>query len=303
MKTQHKLHQITSPLWITIATQISQFTQQAFTPAELLTVGGGCINQTYLLRDHHQQFFIKLNRAESLAMFEAEAAGLEEILHSASLRAPRPLCSGSGHNHAWLVLEFIDLRQHGDAAALGNRLAVMHQHIGQHFGWYRDNTIGSTPQYNTGHHDWITFWRQQRLGYQLQLARTNGYTGLLQTLGEQLLSKLHHFFAGYMPTPSLLHGDLWSGNYAFTTDGQPIIFDPAVYYGDRETDLAMTELFGGFSSDFYAAYHAAWPLEAGYSTRKQLYNLYHILNHLNLFGVHYLSRAETMLKKLLAELG
>lgn len=105
-----------------------------------------------------------------------------------------------------------------------------------------------------------------------------------------------------VPIASLLHGDLWSGNYAFDDDGQPVVFDPAVYYGDRETDLAMTELFGGFSADFYAAYQSAWPLDSGYRVRKQLYNLYHILNHLNLFGGHYLHRAEATMEGLLAEI-
>lgn len=295
--------QITSPLWTAITAQISQFTQQTFIPKNIVSVGGGCINQAYSIHDEKQQFFIKLNKIEYLAMFEAEAAGLQEILDSSSLRVPRPFCSGKGCGHSWLVLEFIDLRSQGDAAALGVRLANMHQYTSKNFGWSQDNTIGLTRQKNTINNDWITFWRQQRLGYQLQLARKNGYTDSLQSLGEQLLSKFHHFFAEYTPLPSLLHGDLWGGNYAFDSNGCPVIFDPAVYYGDREADLAMTELFGGFSSRFYAAYHATWPTEAEYTTRKQLYNLYHILNHLNLFGPQYLNQAKTMLKKLLAELG
>lgn len=291
------------PVWAAIAAQVSQFTGQTFTPEKLVPVGGGCINQTFCLRHQDQQFFIKLNKAGYQAMFEAEAAGLEEILCCAGLHAPRPLCCGSGYGHAWLVLEFIDLRHHGDAIALGTGLAGMHRHTAEKFGWVRDNTIGSTLQKNTADDSWIAFWRQQRLGYQLNLAQKNGYTGLLQSLGEQLLSGCQHFFVGHTPLPSLLHGDLWGGNYAFSVEGQPVVFDPAVYYGDREADLAMTELFGGFSPDFYAAYRSAWPFEAGYAARKHLYNLYHILNHLNLFGSQYLSQAETIMKKLLSELG
>lgn len=290
------------PLWTAIAAQISQLTRKTFIPENLSPVGGGCINRVFCIRHQDQQFFIKLNKTEHLAMFEVEAAGLEEIIRSASLRVPRPLCSGSGHGHAWLVLEFIDLQSRGDATALGNGLADMHRCTAEKFGWSRDNTIGSTPQQNTAESDWIAFWRQQRLGYQLNLAQRKGYTGLLQSLGEQLLSECQHFFTGYTPVPSLLHGDLWGGNYAFDAAGQPIIFDPAVYYGDREADLAMTELFGGFSADFYAAYQDAWPLQTGYASRKQLYNLYHILNHLNLFGAQYLRQAEIMIKKLLSEL-
>ncbi len=122
----------------------------------------------------------------------------------------------------------------------------------------------------------------------------------LQRLGEKLMDTLPAFFAGYTPQPSLLHGDLWSGNHAFLADGTPVIFDPAAYYGDRECDLAMTELFGGYSAEFYAAYRAAYPLDAGYATRRDLYNLYHILNHANLFGGGYTRQAEQMMQRLLA---
>lgn len=295
--------QTASPLWTIIAAQISQFTRQPFILESLTPIEGGCINQTFCVRDHAQQYCVKLNKASGLAMFEAEAAGLEAILDSASLRAPRPLCFGSNPDHAWLVLEFMDLHNRGDAAALGIGLANMHRHTAEAFGWMRDNTIGSTPQKNTTTSNWIAFWRQHRLGYQLSLAHKNGYAGSLQALGERLLSEFHRLFTDTLPLPSLLHGDLWGGNYAFGPDGQPVIFDPAVYYGDREADLAMTELFDGFSPDFYAAYRDTWPVDAGYITRKQLYNLYHILNHLNLFGSQYLGQAETIMKKLLSELG
>jgi fructosamine-3-kinase len=164
-----------------------------------------------------------------------------------------------------------------------------------------DNTIGSTPQKNTPRQDWVAFWREQRLGYQLQLAARQGHGGALQRQGEQLLEYLPDFFTDHRPQASLLHGDLWSGNYSIDSQGQPVIFDPAVYFGDREADLAMTELFGGFGAEFYAAYNSSWPLEPGYAVRKTLYNLYHILNHLNLFGGGYLSQAQRMIQHLLAE--
>jgi len=134
----------------------------------------------------------------------------------------------------------------------------------------------------------------------LNLAARNGYGGSLQRLGENLMDALPAFFTGYSPLPSLLHGDLWSGNHAYLQDGTPTIFDPAIYYGDRECDLAMTELFGGYPADFYAAYRAAYPLHAGSTVRKELYNLYHILNHANLFGGGYASQAERMMQRLLA---
>jgi fructosamine-3-kinase len=178
----------------------------------------------------------------------------------------------------------------------------MHRTARDHFGWDRDNTIGSTPQHNAPCGEWVTFWREHRLGFQLDLAARQGYGGRLQKLGERLLADLTGLI-DHDPRPSLLHGDLWGGNIGYDREGNPVIFDPAVYYGDREADLAMTELFGGFGSGFYAAYEEAWPLDPGYSVRKTLYNLYHILNHLNLFGSGYLGQAQTMTERLLAELG
>jgi fructosamine-3-kinase len=236
-------------------------------------------------------------------MFEAEAAGLHEIQRSRTLRVPLPVCLGRNESKAWLVLEYLEMGNVScsGAAAMGEGLAAMHRISSEKFGWLRDNTIGATPQINSYSSNWIQFWREQRLGYQLQLARVNGYTGKLQTQGEQLLARLDFFFPGPKPVASLLHGDLWSGNYSFDRAGQPVLFDPAVYYGDRESDIAMTELFGGFSASFYAAYREVYPLDPGYSTRKTLYNLYHILNHLNLFGGGYLRQAEKMTSGLLAE--
>ncbi len=189
----------------------------------------------------------------------------------------------------------------GGAEAFGAGLAAMHRCTSEKFGWKRDNTIGATPQINKYTSGWVQFWREHRLGYQLQLARVNGHTGKLQVLGEKLMAKLDSFFPGPDPAASLLHGDLWSGNYSFDSAGQPVLFDPAVYYGDRETDIAMTELFGGFPAVFYAAYRESYPLDPGYDIRKTLYNLYHILNHLNLFGGGYRHQAEQMMGRLLAE--
>jgi fructosamine-3-kinase len=158
----------------------------------------------------------------------------------------------------------------------------------------------STPQLNAPGGDWVAFWRGRRLGYQLNLAAAKGH-GRLAAGGARLMEKLPAFFVGHTPAPSLLHGDLWSGNAAMTAGGEPVVFDPAVYYGDREADLAMTELFGGFPPPFYEAYRAEFPLDPGYGTRKHLYNLYHVLNHLNLFGGGYGAQAAGMIERLLAE--
>ncbi len=269
------------------------------------SAGGGCINSAMVLADDARRYFVKTNHASLVAMFEAEAAGLDEIRNTGTVRAPAPVCWGANDESAYLVLEYIELSAGGGAVSrrLGEQLAAMHRATRASFGWDRDNTIGSTPQINTPSDDWILFWREKRLGAQLELAARNGYHGRLQQQGERLMVKFAGLFASHQPLPSLLHGDLWSGNYAADSEARPVIYDPAPYYGDREADLAMTELFGGFGRDFYGAYRQAWPLEDGYRTRKALYNVYHILNHLNLFGGGYLGQAESMIDRLLAELG
>ncbi len=235
-------------------------------------------------------------------MFAAEAAGLREILDSGSVTAPRPICHGSLEGRAFLVLEYVPFGPGNAPDLLGRQLAQMHRHSWGSYGWWRDNTIGSTPQINTPCSDWVEFWRERRLGYQLRLAGEGGYRGNLQRNGERLLELFPALFSGYTPAISLLHGDLWSGNAGVAAAGHTVIFDPAVYYGDREADIAMTELFGGFPARFYSAYVEQWPLDDGYLVRRDLYNLYHVLNHLNLFGGGYLRQAEQMLERLLGEL-
>ena len=281
---------------------ISAATGAPFAAAALTPVGGGNINETFAVGDGTRRYFVKANRSERLAMLEAEADALHALNATRSVRVPQPLCSGTAAGQAFLVLEYLDLRGRGDAARLGTQLAQLHRVPQSRFGWAHDNWIGSTPQPNGWQHDWIAFWRERRLGFQLQLAAQNGYGGALQRDGEALLAGLEAFFDGYVPAPSLLHGDLWGGNHGFLADGSPVIFDPAAYVGDRECDLAMSELFGGFAADFYAAYRAAWPLEAGYAVRKSLYNLYHVLNHANLFGGGYAAQAARMTAQLLAEI-
>ena len=288
--------------WAEIAEQIGQATGRDFRLARRDSAGGGCINEAYTLHGADgARYFVKLNDAGKAAMFEAEADGLEEILASRSLRAPRPICLGTAAGQAYLVLEYLELTSRGSDVALGRQLATMHRATQPQFGWCRDNTIGDTPQANAPCADWVEFWRDRRLHHQLRLAAGNGAGRRLLDRGERLMSTLGAFFSDYRPTPSLLHGDLWGGNYGFA-DGEPVVFDPAVYYGDREADLSMTELFGGFGPDFYAAYREAWPLDPGYAVRKTLYNLYHILNHFNLFGGGYAGQAEAMIERLLGEI-
>ena len=289
-------------LWETIGADIAAATGQQAELSGQESTGGGCINQTLRVRYGAGSYFVKLNSASRADMFAAEALGLRELQNSHTLRVPEAVCWGDDGESAYLVLEDLQLGGRDDLAALGEGLAAMHRVTRERFGWDTDNTIGSTLQINTSEHDWVDFWRTQRLQFQLQLAAQNGHGGRLQSQGEKLLDAFPALFADYSPPASLLHGDLWSGNYAFNRSGEPVIYDPAVYYGDREADLAMTELFGGFGADFYAAYRANYPLDAGYGVRKTLYNLYHILNHLNIFGEGYRSQAYRMMDALLAEL-
>lgn len=285
-----------------IAAAITQATGARFRTYTAHPVAGGCINAAVVLRGDDQRYFVKLNSAARVDMYAAEAAGLNELAAAGAVRVPRPVCWGTAGERAYLALEFIDFGGNADAGQerFGRALARLHRTVQPRFGWYRDNTIGATRQPNTPLADWVEFWRRHRLGYQLELAVERGYARRLQKRGLLLLERLPAFFAGHRPAASLLHGDLWSGNYAVTLNGDPVIFDPAVYYGDREADLAMTELFGGFSGRFYDAYRAEWPIDAGYSVRRTLYNLYHVLNHLNLFGGSYLPQAEHMLDSLLS---
>jgi protein-ribulosamine 3-kinase len=288
--------------WKAVAASIARATGEPFQVDHANPVSGGCINRGFHLQGSACAFFVKLNTASALSMFEAEVAGLDEIAATNTVRVPLPICADSDEEQAWLVLEHLPLSSGGPRAmaVLGERLAAMHRIAHERFGWKRDNTIGSTPQVNARLSDWGDFWMQHRLGYQFDLAARIGHRGELQRKGALLLERVPRLFTGHRPSASLLHGDLWGGNAAQTTGDEPVIFDPAVYYGDREVDLAMTMLFGGFPSEFYFAYESAWPLDPGHRERRDLYNLYHVLNHLNLFGGGYLHQAQRIIDKLLA---
>lgn len=234
-------------------------------------------------------------------MFEAEFLGLQALAAADAIRVPLPLCTGSADGQSYIVMEYIPLGGSGSNARAGEQLAELHRHQADAFGWQRANTIGSTRQTNDWTAAWIDFWREHRLGFQLQEAARNGLGNNLQQLGEKLL-EVFPVLMDHDPLPSLLHGDLWGGNLSFDNAGSPVIYDPATYYGDREAEIAMTELFGGFGGGFYDAYNAVWPLDAGYAMRKAFYNLYHILNHANMFGGGYVQQAQQMMERLLAEL-
>ena len=199
--------------WQSIAADLASATGSPFYVSRAEPIGGGSINRAFRLDGDGQRFFVKLNVAGCLSMFEAESAGLLEIGAANAVRVPAPICCGSDALFSWIVLEYLELGNGSRGLApLGAQLAMLHRRSAANFGWDRDNTIGSTPQHNEWCNDWIVFLRERRIGIQLQLAQRNGYLGRLQSSGETLRAELGAFFTGYRPEPSLLHGDLWGGN-------------------------------------------------------------------------------------------
>ncbi|TAG98279.1 MAG: fructosamine kinase family protein [Oscillatoriales cyanobacterium] len=312
-------------MWDKISAHISEVTGDKFAIDNRRSVSGGCINQGYAISSTSRTYFAKINQASQVAMFEAEALGLQQMRETQTIRVPESICWGTEGNSAYIVLEWLDLGGRGGDSAwdsfasrageeMGRKLAAMHKCTppsppllrgGEEpnagllrgcFGWDRNNTIGSTLQINHWTANWAEFWAEHRIGYQLKLANSRG--GHFPQ-GERLLKVIPELLADYEPEPSLVHGDLWGGNAGIMPGGEPVIFDPATYFGDREVDMAMTELFGGFPAAFYRGYNQVWPLDSGYEKRKTLYNLYHILNHFNLFGGSYDSQANQMINRIL----
>lgn len=254
---------------------------------------GGCIHHADILElTDGRKFFVKSSpRAED--MFAQEAQGLAALAAANTLRVPAVVTVGSLEaDSACLILEVIES---GPASAsfwsqFGGGFAELHRTAtAASYGWSCDNYLGSSLQRNGPHEDWVEFFAEQRLRYQLRLARQRGAGSReLFKLTERLIERLDKLVGASPSLPSLLHGDLWSGNFLADERGSPVVFDPAVYYGHREADLAMPMLFGGFPAEFFEAYQQAWPLEAGWRQRVEIYQLYHLLNHLNLFGSGYL---------------
>ena len=268
-------------------------------------VSGGSISQCWRYETARGPLFVKTGAAGAADALACEAAGLHLLARTNAVRVPKVVTCGTCDEGAYLALEWITLGTPTKAseALLGEQLAWQHRQTHARFGWDRDNTIGATPQPNTWSEQWVTFLRERRLLHQLELAVGKGADARIVDRGRRLCELLDAFFSSYRPVPSLLHGDLWAGNWGTDEDGLPVIFDPAVYYGDREADIAMTRLFGGFGHAFYTTYQSTWPLDQAAGTRSTLYNLYHVLNHYNLFGGDYQTKAGTMIDRLLAELG
>jgi protein-ribulosamine 3-kinase len=276
-----------------LAGLIARAADEVFSPlAKVRRCSGGCIHHAVVVElASGSTWFVKFNR-EADEMFRQEALGLEELAAAGAIRIPKLLAHGPLDSaHHCLILEAIDSGQPRDDfwELFGRRFANLHRCTSASFGFKQDNFIGSSRQPNLQLGDWVEFFAQHRLEYQLKLVRQRSLGSLeLYKRMDRLLSRLGKLLEGPMEPPALLHGDLWSGNYLVDDRGEPVIFDPAVYYGAREADLAMPLLFGGFPESFFRGYEESWPLPAGWRERVAIYQLYHLLNHLNLFGSGYL---------------
>jgi len=265
-------------------------------------VSGGCIaNSKKIELDSGKKFFLKHLLNENSGIFESEALGLETLLKSASIKVPEIISRGKD----FLLLQWIEVgRKVPDSSMekLGYQFAKLHRFHAEKFGFHVDNFLGNTLQSNLptsdGSKNWAIFFTENRLLYQIELVKKNGYsTQKLLKLLDNLIIKIPEILSGTEEKPSLLHGDLWSGNYLIDETGEPWLIDPAVYFGHREADLAMTSLFGGFSKTFYSAYESEFPLSPGYSEREPLYQLYHLMNHLNLFGTGYYGQVISIMER------
>ena len=269
-------------------------------PVRMERVGGGCIADARLAYFADEtSVFVKTARSIQ-GMFEAEARGLRELASAEVIRVPRVLAVGDDA----LVLERIQpaAEKPGFFESFGRAFSRMHQHRGAAHGFSSDNFIGSTPQVNTPLEapGWPEFFLQQRLRFQVRLTVNNGFGDELGSLLDRAEDKITGLLGEFVEAPSLLHGDLWSGNFMVDEQGRACLIDPAVYYGHREADLAMTRLFGGFPADFYGAYEELTPLAPGHRQRLPVYQLYHLLNHLNLFGKAYFAQCRQILGSLAA---
>ena len=284
-----------------IENAIFEATGAPFVLVSQQAIGGGCINDAFRLQGEDRSYFLKTNRLSFAPAFSAEALALQQLAACEGVRTPKVIAEIQSATQAYLILEYIPTRasRSGNWESLGRGLAKLHAERQAYFGWERDNLIGATPQPNPRSDDWLEFFRIHRLEHQLRLCHKRGFA---PKGSDKLLDRLDTFFTDHHPVPSLLHGDLWSGNVAFDEEGEPFIFDPGSYYGDREADIAFTEFFGGFAPSFYEAYDDALSLSDGYQIRKTLYNLYHCLNHVYLFGAGYTGQADQMVRQLLSEI-
>ena len=267
-----------------------------------LEIGGGCIANAARIETTSGPFFLKYSSQDPGETFEAEAAGLDALRAAESpLLIPQVLAARNRTDQeaGYVLMDWIEQGPPNRlfAERFGTALASLHRSEGPAFGFHSDNFIGRLPQANAWLDAWPSFFVERRLEPQVRLARDAGrWNASWSRKFARLVSNLRGLLPE-SPEPSILHGDLWSGNYLTSSTGQAVLIDPAVYHGHREADLAMTELFGRFDSGFYAAYRETWPLEDGYEQRREVYNLYHLINHLNHFGSSYASSVERVLRR------
>lgn len=275
---------------------ISDATGKTFQLLNSHPIGGGCIHSAKRIEGKDgRSYFLKSNRASAAALFEAEIYSLQMIDSTQTIRVPTPIVAGLADTIAFLVLEFLEMQSAGGSSLseMGRQLARLHHSTSEKFGFCGDNFIGSSLQKNVWCSSWVEFYSECRLKPQLEMAARRGYRN---PESETLLDHLSELIGRHNPVPSLVHGDLWAGNASVLNDGTPVVYDPASYYGDRETDMAFSHFFGGFSSGFYAAYSREWPLPDGHQKRIPVYNLYHALNHLNLFGDGYAASCDRLIE-------
>lgn len=262
-------------------------------------VGGGSINETFVINTNRGHFFVKKNSASRFPdMFKKEVKGISILAETNEILVPEIIGIGESNSEAFLILENIEsgLKSQTFWDDFGQQLAKLHSHSVDYFGLDHDNYIGSLVQKNSKHDNWTDFFKEERLEFQLRMARNSGIVSKPITASfDRFFNKLDEIFP--KEQSSLLHGDLWGGNFMVSSVGEPIIIDPAVYYGHREMDLGMTQLFGGFDKQFYVSYNRHFPLESGWEQRLQYCNLYPLLVHVNLFGGSYLQSISSIIGK------
>jgi fructosamine-3-kinase len=278
---------------------LSQKTAKEISILKASSLSGGSINMAFRLETNAGNFFMKYNRAETYpGMFQQEARGLELLFKAGNIPVPEVIACGEAGKDTFIILEYIDSsgQAHNFWTDFGRNLAALHRHSAEQFGLDHDNYIGSLKQYNDQYDSWVDFYREQRLLVQIEMASQSGQLpSATRKSFDQLFKRLDNIFPE--EAPSLIHGDLWSGNYMLNDRGQAAIIDPAVYYGFREMDIGMSQLFGGFDPEFYRAYHESWPMEPGWRERVDICNLYPLMVHVNLFGGGYLNSVESILKR------
>ncbi|WP_019276123.1 fructosamine kinase family protein [Vibrio coralliilyticus] len=286
-------------MWQAITEQLSEALMFSFDIVEKNRLHGGDISDCYMISDGEQRYFVKVNLRDFYAKFEIEAENIRILRESSTVFVPEHILTGKSKEHAFLILNYLPTKPLDDSSnsyKFGQQLARLHQWGEQkEYGFDQDNFIGSTLQPNKWDRKWGRFFAEQRIGWQLQLMKEKGVT--LVDIGD-FTHLVKDRLGNHNPRPSLLHGDLWHGNAANSVFG-PICYDPSCYWGDRECDIAMTELFEGFQPEFYQGYESVLPLDLAYSERKDIYNLYHLLNHYNQFGGHYLDQCERLINKIL----